>query len=63
MNKNKTIIVLCGAYLRNNQIVKIRKFIKRGELKEETSVGIFDESSGERKPKFYNFDMIIVVCY
>ena len=34
-----------------------------GELEEKTSVGISDESSGERKPKLYNLDMIIAVGY
>ena len=37
--------------------------MKEGELKKETSVGIFDISSGGRKPKIYNLDMIIAVGY
>ena len=41
----------------------INNILKSGELQEETSVGISDESSGGRKPKFYNLDMIIAVGY
>ena len=41
----------------------INNILKSGELKEETSVGISDESSGGRKPKLYNLDMIIAVGY
>ena len=42
---------------------RINNILKSGELKEETSVGISDESSGGRKPKLYNLDMIIAVGY
>ena len=41
----------------------ISNILKEGELKEETSVGISDISSGGRKPKIYNLDMIIAVGY
>ncbi|MBR3363187.1 MAG: virulence RhuM family protein [Bacilli bacterium] len=41
----------------------INNILKSGELKEETSVVISDESSGGRKPKLYNLDMIIAVGY
>ena len=41
----------------------INNILKSGELKKETSVGISDESSGGRKPKLYNLDMIIAVGY
>ena len=41
----------------------INNILKDGELKEETSVGISDISSGGRKPKIYNLDMIIAVGY
>lgn len=41
----------------------INNILKSGELQEETSVGISDESSGGRKPKLYNLDMIIAVGY
>lgn len=41
----------------------INNILNSGELKEETSVGISDESSGGRKPKLYNLDMIIAVGY
>ena len=41
----------------------INNILKEGELKEETSVGISDISSGGRKPKIYNLDMIIAVGY
>ena len=33
------------------------------ELDEETSIGISDKSSGGRKPKLYNLDVIISVGY
>lgn len=41
----------------------INNILNSGELNEETSVGISDESSGGRKPKLYNLDMIIAVGY
>ena len=41
----------------------INNILKEGELKEETSVGISDGSSGGRRPKIYNLDMIIAVGY
>lgn len=41
----------------------INNILNTGELKEETSVGISDKSSGGRKPKLYNLDMIIAVGY
>lgn len=41
----------------------INNIIKDGELKEETSVGISDVSTGGRKSKIYNLDMIIAVGY
>ncbi len=41
----------------------INNILKEGELKEESSVGIPDRSSGGRKPKIYNLDMIIAVGY
>lgn len=41
----------------------INNILTTGELKYETSVGISDESSGGRKPKIYNLDMIIAVGY
>ena len=41
----------------------INNILKSGELNEETSVGISDISSGGRKPKIYNLDMIIAVGY
>ena len=41
----------------------INNILNSGELKKETSVGISDESSGGRKPKLYNLDMIIAVGY
>ena len=41
----------------------INNILKEGELKEETSVGISDISSGGRKPKIYNLDMIIAIGY
>lgn len=41
----------------------INNILKSGELSEETSVGISDISSGGRKPKIYNLDMIIAVGY
>ncbi len=41
----------------------INNILNSGELSEETSVGISDISSGGRKPKIYNLDMIIAVGY
>ncbi len=41
----------------------INNILNSGELSEETSVGISDESSGGRKAKIYNLDMIIAVGY
>ncbi len=41
----------------------INNILDSGELSEETSVGISDISSGGRKPKIYNLDMIIAVGY
>ncbi|MBQ8132010.1 MAG: virulence RhuM family protein [Bacilli bacterium] len=41
----------------------INNILDSGELKEETSVGFSNESSGGRKPKIYNLDMIIAVGY
>ena len=35
----------------------------KGELEEKTSVGFSDKSSGGRKAKLYNLDVIISVCY
>ena len=41
----------------------INNILNSGELNEKTSVGISDESTGGRKPKLYNLDMIIAVGY
>jgi len=41
----------------------INNILKDGELEEKTSVGISDESTGGRKSKIYNLDMIIAVGY
>lgn len=41
----------------------ISNILKSGELLESTSVGNSDQSSGGRKPKIYNLDMIIAVGY
>ena len=40
----------------------ISNILASGEL-DETSVGISDKSSGGRKPKLYNLDMIFSVGY
>ena len=40
----------------------ISKILASGEL-DETSVGFSDKSSGGRKPKIYNLDMILSVGY
>ena len=40
----------------------INNIISAGEL-DETSVGFSDKSSGGRKPKIYNLDMILSVGY
>lgn len=41
----------------------INNIFKEGELDEETSTGISGQSSGGRKPKIYNLDVIISVGY
>lgn len=41
----------------------INNIFKEGELDENTSVGISDKSSGGRKAKLYNLDVIISVGY
>ena len=40
----------------------IKNIIDTGEL-DETSIGFSDKSSGGRKPKIYNLDMILSVGY
>ena len=40
----------------------INNILNSGEL-DETSIGISDKSSGARKPKVYNLDMILSVGY
>ncbi len=41
----------------------INNIFKEGELDEKTSIGISDKSSGGRKSKMYNLDVIISVGY
>lgn len=41
----------------------INNIFKEGELEERTSIGISDKSSGGRKSKIYNLDVIISVGY
>ena len=41
----------------------ISNIFKEGELDEKTSVGISDKSTGGRKSKIYNLDVIISVGY
>ena len=41
----------------------INNIFKEGELEEKTSVGISDKSTGGRKSKIYNLDIIISVGY
>lgn len=41
----------------------INNIYKEGELDEKTSTGISGKSSGGRKPKIYNLDVIISVGY
>lgn len=41
----------------------ISNIFEEGELDERTSIGISDRSSGGRKPKLYNLDVIISVGY
>ena len=41
----------------------ISNIFAEGELDESTSIGISDKSSGGRKPKLYNLDVIISVGY
>ena len=40
----------------------INNIFKEGELNAETSIGISDKSSGGRKSKIYNLDVIISVA-
>ena len=41
----------------------INNIFKEGELDEKTSVGISDKSTGGRKSKIYNLDVIISIGY
>ena len=41
----------------------INNIFKEGELDEKTYVGISDKSTGGRKSKIYNLDVIISVVY
>ena len=41
----------------------INNIFKEGELEERTSIGISDKSSGGRKSKIYNLDVIISIGY
>lgn len=41
----------------------INNIFKEGELEKETSIGISDKSSGGRKSKIYNLDVVISVGY
>lgn len=41
----------------------INNIFSSGELNEKTSVGISDDSTGGRRPKLYNLDVIIAVGY
>ncbi len=41
----------------------IANIFEEGELDVRTSIGISDKSSGGRKPKLYNLDVIISVGY
>lgn len=48
--------------LSNGSGLAISKILASGEL-DETSVGFSDRSTGGRKPKIYNLDMILSVGY
>ncbi|MEG0799565.1 MAG: RhuM family protein, partial [Bacilli bacterium] len=48
---------------RNTITDHINNIFKSGELEEKTSVGISDQSTGGRKAKLYNLDVIIAVGY
>ena len=51
-------------YVKQSTVAEhIANIFKEGELDEETSIGISDRSSGGRKPKIYNLDVIISVGY
>ena len=41
----------------------INNIFKEGELEENTSIGFSDKSTGGRKSKLYNLDVIIAVGY
>ena len=54
-----------NVHIRENRklIIKdIKNILKEGEL-DETSVGFSDKSTGGRKAKLYNLDMILSVGY
>ena len=55
--------IYCTNSARGTITDNTNNILKEGELRAETSVGISDISSGGRKPKIYNLDMIIVAGY
>lgn len=60
---NQSSIAKLFGVARSSITDHINNILSTGELKEETSVGISDKSTGGRKPKLYNLDMIIAVGY
>lgn len=59
----QTLIASLFGVSRSTITEHINNIFSSGELNENTSVGISDESSGGRKPKLYNLDVIIAVGY
>ena len=49
-------------YLKLKQVL-LPNILNGGEFTEDNTIGISNISSGERKSKIYNLDMIIVVGY
>ena len=53
-----------GILMKENTLSEhINNIFKEGELDEKTSIGISNKSSGGRKSKIYNLDVIISVGY
>ena len=59
----QTLIASLFGVARSTVTEYINNVFSSGELNKKTSVGISDESSGGRKPKLYNLDVIIAVGY
>jgi hypothetical protein len=56
------MVVIVLAFLVNTLNLVANNILVSGEL-DATSIGFSDKSSGGRKPKLYNLDMILSVGY